>query len=102
LNGQPTSVDLIAATGPFASLSRKALAETTNGTTLSIAAQILWRYGPMLAPTQKGKLEWLDEAQKLIEHAKSLEPNNPGWTQFLRQLEMSRQEVLSPAPKQGK
>src|SRR5450755_1070076 len=41
LNGQPTSVDLISATGPFALQSRKALAETTSGTTLSIAAQIL-------------------------------------------------------------
>ncbi len=102
LNGQPTSVDLIAATGPFAQLSRKALTETTSGTTLSIAAQLLWRYGTMLAPTQKGKLEWLDEAEKLIERAKSIEPRNPGWPQFLRQLEMSRQEVLSPAPKQGK
>ena len=102
LNGQPTSVDLIAASGPFARQSRKALTETTSGTTLSIAAQILWRYGTMLAPTGEGKLEWLDEAQKLIERAKQLEPRNPGWPQFLRQLDMSRQEVLSPAPKQGK
>jgi hypothetical protein len=102
LNGQPTSVDLIAATGPFAIKSRKALANATSGITLSIASQILWRYGTMLAPTQQGKLEWLDEAQKLIERAKSLEPANPGWTQFLRQLEASRREVMSPAPKQTK
>ncbi len=101
LNGQPTSVDPIAATGPFAITSRKALAAATSGTTLSIAAQILWRYGMMLAPTQKGKLEWLDEAQKLIERAKASEPKNPGWNQFLVQIEASRREVLSPAPKQG-
>jgi hypothetical protein len=102
LNGQPTSVDPIAATGPFAIASRKALAAASSGTMLSVAAQILWRYGTMLAPTQKGKLEWLDEAQKLIERAKSLDQRNPGWTQYLRQIEASRQETLSPAPKQGK
>jgi len=64
LNGQPTSVDPIAASGPFAAKSRKALAESQSGTMLAIAAQILWRYGTMLAPTGIGKLDWLDESAK--------------------------------------
>lgn len=102
LNGQPTSIDPIAAAGPFALKARRALAAASSGTTLSIAGQILWRYGTMLAPTQEGKLEWLDQARKLIEHAQSLDPRNPGWTQFLRALETSRQEVQSPAPRQAR
>src|SRR5262249_42588170 len=43
LNGQPTSVDPIAASGPFAAKSRKALAESSSGMMLAVAAQILWR-----------------------------------------------------------
>jgi hypothetical protein len=99
LNGQPTSVDPIAATGPFAAKSRKALAESRSGTMLAVAAQILWRYGTMLAPTGIGKLDWLDESAKLIQQAKLAEPNNPAWTQLLSQIEASRQQAVLPAPK---
>src|SRR5262249_16548711 len=99
LNGQPTSVDAIAATGPFAVKSRKRLEACNRGTMLSVAAQVLWRYGTMLAPTKTGKLEWLAEAQKLVERAQSLDSKNPGWTMFLRQLEASRQEAITRAPK---
>jgi hypothetical protein len=99
LNGQPTSVDPIAATGPFAAKSRKALAESRSGTMLAVAAQILWRYGTMLAPTGIGKLDWLDESAKLIQQAKLAEPNNAAWTQLLSQIEASRQQAVLPAPK---
>jgi|SRR5579872_6158154 len=99
LNGQPTSVDPIAASGPFAMKSRKALAESKSPTMLAIAAQILWRYGTMLAPTAMGKLDWLDESAKLIQRAKLAEPNNPAWPQFLAQIAAYRQQVVSPAPK---
>jgi hypothetical protein len=102
LNGQPTSVDPIAASGPFAVKSRKALAESRSGTMLAVAAQILWRYGTMLAPTGSGKLEWLDESAKLIQRAKLAEPNNPTWTQFLSQIEAYRRQAVSPAPKLAK
>jgi hypothetical protein len=99
LNGQPTSVDPIAASGPFAAKARKALAESRSGTMLAVAAQILWRYGAMLAPTGSGKLEWLDESAKLIQQAKLAEPNNPTWPQLLSQIESSRRQAVAPAPK---
>lgn len=102
LNGQPTSVDPIAASGPFAVKSRKALAESKSGTMLAVAAQIMWRYGTMLAPTGDGKLDWLEEAAKLIRQAKDTEPNNPAWPQFLLQLEASRRQAITPAPKLAK
>jgi hypothetical protein len=99
LNGQPTSVNEIEASSPFAAKSRKALAESKSGTMLVVAAQIIWQYGAMLAPTEQGKLDRLEEAAKLVKQAKSAEPNNPGWTQFLAQIEAYRRQVLSPAPK---
>jgi hypothetical protein len=102
LNGQPTSVDPIAASGSFAMKSRKMLAESKSGTMLAVAAQIVWRYGTMLAPTGEGKLDSLDEAAKLIRQAKAAEPNNPAWPQFLSQIEASRQQAISPAPKLAK
>ena len=102
LNGQPTSVDPIAASSPFAVKSRKALAESKSPMTLAIAAQILWRYGTMLAPTGAGKLDWLDESAKLIQQAKLLEPNNPSWPQFLAQIEAYRRQVGAPSPKLAK
>jgi hypothetical protein len=102
LNGQPTSVDPIAASGPFAVKSQKALAESRSGTMLAVAAQIMWRYGTMLAPTGDGKLDWLEEAAKLIRQAKDAEPNNPAWPQFLLQLEASRRQAITPAPKLAK
>jgi hypothetical protein len=99
LNGQPTSVDPIAANGPFAAKSRKALAESRSGTMLAVAAQLLWRYGTMLAPTGSGKLDWLDQSAKLVQQAKAAEPNNPSWPQLLLQIEASRQQAVLPAPK---
>jgi hypothetical protein len=102
LNGQPTSVDPIAASGPFAKKSRKALAESRSPTMLAIAAQILWRYGTMLAPTGSGKLDWLDESAKLVQQAKLADPNNPNWPQFLAQIEAYRRQVVAPAPKLAK
>ena len=48
VNGQTTQVDPIAAAGPFAKKARKALDETKSGTTLAVAASMLWRYGTML------------------------------------------------------
>jgi len=102
LNGQPTSVDPVAASGPFALKARKALTESRSGTMLAIAAQILWRYGTMLASTGMGKVDWLDQSAKLIQQAKLAEPNNPAWTQLLSQIEASRQQAVLPAPKLAK
>jgi hypothetical protein len=102
LNGQPTSVDPILAAGPFAAKSRKALAATKSGTMLAMAAQILWRYGTMLSTSGEGKLTWLDQARQLIEQAQAAEPNNPSWAQYLRQMQASQREAVTPAPKLGK
>ncbi len=99
VNGQPTSVDPIAAAGPFAAKARKALAESKSGTMLAVAASILWRYGTMLAPLERVKLEWVDDAIKLVQQAKAADPTNPSWPQFLAQLLAFRQQVESPAPK---
>jgi hypothetical protein len=97
LNGQPTSVDLVARAGPFAERSRQALRDTSSGTMLSVAASYLWRYGTMLSTSDQAKAEVVDDAIQLIQHAKKAEPANPGWTQFLAQLEAYKR-VLSPNP----
>jgi hypothetical protein len=102
LNGQPTSVDPILASGPFATKSRQALAATKSGTMLAMAAQILWRYGTMLSTSGEGKLTWLEQAIQLIEQARAAEPNNPNWLQYLRQMQASQREAVTPAPKLGK
>jgi len=96
LNGQPTSTDPFAQQSPFAAKARKALAETTNGTTLAIAASILWRYGTMLAPSEKMKAEYVDQAIQFVQQARKAEPANPSWPQFLAQLQAYRRQVLSP------
>jgi hypothetical protein len=102
VNGQPTSADPFAASGPFAAKARKALAQSSSGTTLAVAASILWRYGTMLAPSESGKLEYIDDAIKLVQQAKASEPGNPGWPQFLAQLQAYKIQVQSPAPKIAK
>jgi hypothetical protein len=99
VNGQPTSADPFAASGPFAAQARKALAASTSGTMLAVAASMLWRYGTMLAPTERGKLEYVDDAIQLVQQAKSAEPTNPSWPQFLAQLQAFKLQVQSPAPK---
>src|SRR5712691_3798485 len=99
VNGQPTSADPFAASGPFAAKSRKALAESSSGTMLAVAASMLWRYGTMLAPTERGKLEYVDDAIQLVQQAKSAEPSNPSWPQFLAQLQAFKLQVQSPAPR---
>jgi len=98
VNGQPTSVDAVAASGPFAAKARKALAESSSGTMLAVAASILWRYGTMLAPSEKAKVVYVDSASKLVQQAKAADPANPSWPQFLAQLQSFRQQVTSPAP----
>ena len=102
LNGQPTSVDPILAAGPFAAKSRQALAATKSGTTpRRMAAQILWRYGTMLSTSGDQKLTWLDQAIQLIEQARAAEPNNPSWPQYLKQLQASQQEAVTPSSEAG-
>ena len=102
VNGQPTSADPFAASGPFAAKARKALAGSNSGTMLAVAASMLWRYGTMLAPTERGKMEYLEDAIKLVRQAKSAEPANPSWPQFLAQLQAFKLQVQSPAPKPAK
>jgi hypothetical protein len=69
---------------------------------LAVAASILWRYGTMLAPMERVKLEWVDDAIKLVQQAKAADPTNPSWPQFLAQLQAFRRQVESPAPKLAK
>ena len=88
VNGQPTSADPFAASGPFAAKARTALAESNSGT--------------MLAPTERGKVEYVDDAIKLVQRAKLAEPANPSWPQFLAQLQAFKLQVQSPAPKPSK
>jgi len=102
VNGQPTSADPFEASGPFAGKARKTLAQSSSGTMLAVAASILWRYGTMLAPTERGKLEYLEDAIKLVNQAKAAEPGNPSWPQFLAQLQAFKVQVTSPAPKPSK
>jgi len=99
VNGQPTSADPFAASGPFAAKARKALAESTSGTMLAVAASMLWRYGTMLAPTERGKMDYVEDAIKLVQKARLVEPANPSWPQFLAQLQAFKVQVQSPAPK---
>ena len=97
LNGQPTSVDPFAQQSPFAAKSRKALAESSSGTMLAIAASIIWRYGTMLAPSEKVKVDYVDLAIQFVQQARTAEPANPSWPQFLAQLQAYRRQVFSPA-----
>ena len=99
VNGQPTSADPFAAAALSPLKARKALAESTSGTTLAVAASMLWRYGTMLAPTERGKLEYIEDAIKLVQQAKTVEPANPSWPQFLAQLQAFKLQVTAPAPK---
>jgi hypothetical protein len=93
LNGQPTSTDPLAQKGPFAAASRKALAESSSGTMLYVAATILWRYGTILTPSVADKLDYLDLAIQIIERAKAAEPANPSWPQFLLQLQATKRQM---------
>lgn len=97
LNGQPTSVDPFAQQSPFAAKARKALAESTSGTMLATAASILWRYGSLLAPSEKAKADYVDLAIQYVQQARTAEPANPSWPQFLAQLQAYRRQVVSPA-----
>ena len=97
VHGQPTSVDPFAARGPFAAKSRKALSESKSGTMLVVAASLLSQYGVMLAPSERGKLESLDDAIQLVQQAKAAEPTNPSWPQYLMQLQAYRHQLTAPA-----
>jgi hypothetical protein len=66
---------------------------------LAVAASMLWRYGTMLAPTERGKMEYVEDAIKLVQKARLVEPANPSWPQFLAQLQAFKVQVQSPAPK---
>lgn len=93
VNGQPTSTDPFAQKGPFAAAARKAVAESTSGTLLSVAASLLWRYGTILTPSVAEKLDYMDQAIRIVERAKAAEPANPSWPQFLLQLQAYRRQL---------
>ncbi|MEO7652048.1 MAG: hypothetical protein ABIZ80_16415 [Bryobacteraceae bacterium] len=96
LNGQPTSVDPFARMGPFAVKARKALDASNNPLLLAVAASILSRYGTMLAPSEKAKMDYIEESIKLARKSQILEPNNPSWLNFLKQLEGWKRQLLAP------
>jgi hypothetical protein len=97
LNGQPTSVDLYAQKGPFAERARQVLAETKSGTMLDVAASILWRYGTILTPSAQKKIDYMDQAIRLIRQASAVEPGNPSWAMTLNQLEASKRRLQPQA-----
>lgn len=99
LNAQPTSVDPYARDGPFAIKARKELAASRDPLMLAVAGSMLSRYGTMLAPSEKVKLDYLEESERLVERAQLLEPANPNWTQFLLQLKAWKQQILAPERK---
>ena len=96
-NGQPTSVDPAAKNSPFAMKARKALESGSNPLLLAVAGNTLYRYGSMLAPTAKGRLEAVEEAERLFRKAQTLEPNNPTWAQLLQQLQGMKHQMTAPA-----
>src|SRR5260370_8786288 len=63
VNGQPTSADPFAASGPFAAKARKALAGSTSGTMLAGAESMLWPHGTVLPRTERGKLQNVDDTR---------------------------------------
>ena len=98
LTGQPTSVDPLARVGPFALKARKELNASNNPLLLAVAASILSRYGTMLAPSEKAKMDYIEESIKLARKSQILEPGNPSWLQFLKQLEGWKKQMLAPDP----
>jgi tetratricopeptide (TPR) repeat protein len=96
-NGQPTSVDPQARNSPFAVKARKALDSAGHPLLLAVAGNTLYRYGSMLAPTAKGRLEAVEDAEKLFRKAQTLEPNNPTWSQLLQQLQGMKHQMTAPA-----
>lgn len=101
LNGQPTAIDPYARDGPFAAKSRKALAESTSGAMLDMAASILWRYGAILTPSAKQKLDNINLAIEFMRRAKAVEPANPNWALVLMRMEAYKRQIES-APAAGK
>jgi tetratricopeptide (TPR) repeat protein len=97
LNGQPTSTDPFAPETPFYARATQALAESKSGMMLYAAASHIWRYGMLLAGSEVKKMEYVDQAIKMLEQAKRVEPNNPSWPQFLSQLQAYKRQALAPA-----
>src|SRR5258707_5200022 len=52
VNGQPTSADPFAASGPFAAKARKTPAASASRTMLALASSRFWRNGTIPAPTE--------------------------------------------------
>ena len=84
--------------GPFAVKARKELNASNNPLLLAVAASILSRYGTMLAPSEKAKMDYIEESIKLARKSQILEPGNPSWLQFVKQLEGWKQQMLAPDP----
>ena len=92
-NGQPTSLDPLGAQGPFAVKAKKVLESTTHPMTLAVAANVIYRYGTMLAPSEKVRIEHIEHAEKLFLKAKEIDPNNPTWANMLQQMKGVKQQM---------
>lgn len=86
-NGQPASIDPLAAEGPFAAKARKELESATSALQLAVAGNVLARWGTMLAPSESARVAHLNDALKLYRRAQELEPGNPSWKQMVQETE---------------
>ncbi len=95
-NGQPTSIDPMAKEGPFALKAKQTLETTRSAMVLAVAGNTLYRYGSILAPTAKGRLEHILDAERLFRRAQTIEPGNPTWAQLLQQLQGMKTQMTAP------
>lgn len=92
-NGQPASIDPLARNGPFAAHARQVLNSTPKAMVTAVGADVLFRYGTMLAPTETARLEFVEQAHKLFSRAAELEPKNPTWTKMVRHMEAMKAQL---------
>lgn len=86
-NGQPASIDPFAQDSPFTVKARKELATSSSPMMLAVAGNVIARYGTMLAPSERARIEHLDEAERLYRRAIQLDPNNASWKQMLQETQ---------------
>ncbi|MGH9722129.1 MAG: hypothetical protein ACRD8O_18120 [Bryobacteraceae bacterium] len=96
LNGQPSSIDPFARESPFAIKARKELDTAQNAYLLAVAANVISRYGTMLAPSDRARMGHLEDAERLLQKAAALDPGNPSWKQMLSQMQAWKLQMRTP------
>jgi len=94
-NGQPASIDPLARNGPFAAHARQVLETTPKAMVTAVCADVLYRYGTMLAPSENARLEYVEQAYKLFARAAALEPRNPTWAKMVQHMEAMKVQLKS-------